>query len=209
MVGPARASSHNSSSRYPTIRGSEVFDARTPSNRIVWNMNPDFNVVRLQTIMESIQRMVPHDSPLVALAQQGDEAVGQIVVAEPSTGYHRGEPSISNRSADRTKHAQSEEASSSSGNICLGDNDERRWITQNLRQREYGHDLADLCNIIDDRRCLRTRTTSPPQRSPVRVRTPSGRGVFRVLAPGLNQVTWPDKLKSGPINKYDDPNNPK
>jgi hypothetical protein len=162
MVGPARASSHNSSSRYPTIRGSEVCDARTPSNRIIWNMNPDFNVVRLQTIMESIQRMVPHDSPLVALAQQGDEAVGQIVVAEPSTENHRGEPSIGNRSTDRTKRARSEEASSANGNRCLGDNDARRWITQNLQQREYGHDLADLRNIINDRRRIRTRMTSPP-----------------------------------------------
>jgi hypothetical protein len=44
----------------------------------------DFNVVQLQTIMESIQRMVPQDSPLVALAQQGNEAMGQIVATEPS-----------------------------------------------------------------------------------------------------------------------------
>jgi hypothetical protein len=68
MVGPAMAHSHNSSSRYPTIRGSEASDARTPSNRIVRNLNPSFNVVWIQTTMESIQRMVPHDSPLVALA---------------------------------------------------------------------------------------------------------------------------------------------
>jgi hypothetical protein len=79
--------------------------------------------------MESIQRMVPHDSPLVALAQQGDEAVGQIIVAEPSTENHRGEPSIGNRPADRTKRARSEEASSANGNRSLGDNDARRWIT--------------------------------------------------------------------------------
>jgi hypothetical protein len=35
MVGPARAPSLNSSSRYPTIRESKVFDRRTPSNRVV------------------------------------------------------------------------------------------------------------------------------------------------------------------------------
>jgi hypothetical protein len=34
-----------------------------------------FNAVKLQTIMESIQWMVPQDSPIVALAQQGAEAV--------------------------------------------------------------------------------------------------------------------------------------
>jgi hypothetical protein len=42
----------------------------------------------------------------------------------------------------------------------------------------------------------------------VRVCTLSGRGVFRVLAPGLSQVTWPKKFKSGPIDKYDGSNNP-
>jgi hypothetical protein len=34
--------------------------------------------------MESIQCMVPQDSLLVSLAQQGAEAVGQIVVVKPS-----------------------------------------------------------------------------------------------------------------------------
>jgi hypothetical protein len=58
MVGPVRAASHNSSSRYPTIRGSEASDTRTPSNRIVQNLNLDFNSVRFQTIMESLQLMV-------------------------------------------------------------------------------------------------------------------------------------------------------
>jgi hypothetical protein len=36
--------------------------------------------------MESIQRMVSQGSPLMALAQQGAEAVGQIVASELSTG---------------------------------------------------------------------------------------------------------------------------
>jgi hypothetical protein len=69
MVGPVRADSQNSSKRYPTIRGSEASDARTPNSRVIQNLNPDFNAVRLQMTMESIQQMVPQDSPLVALAQ--------------------------------------------------------------------------------------------------------------------------------------------
>jgi hypothetical protein len=47
MVGPARAPSHNSSSRYPTIRGSKASDAQIPSNRVIRNMNPDFNAIQL------------------------------------------------------------------------------------------------------------------------------------------------------------------
>jgi hypothetical protein len=57
--------------------------------------------------MEPTQRMVPQDSPVIALTQQGAEAVGKIVAAEPSTGNHRGEPSIGNQSNDQAKHAQS------------------------------------------------------------------------------------------------------
>jgi hypothetical protein len=79
--------------------------------------------------MESIQRMFPQDSPLVALAQQGAEAMGQIVIAEPSAGNHQGEPSVDNWSVDRAKHARSEEASSASGNRCLAEGDAHRWIT--------------------------------------------------------------------------------
>jgi hypothetical protein len=71
MVGLARADSQNNSSKYSTIRGSEASDTRTPSSRVLQILNPDFNTVRLQTIMESIQRMVSQDSLLVALAQQG------------------------------------------------------------------------------------------------------------------------------------------
>jgi hypothetical protein len=80
--------------------------------------------------MESIQRMATEGSPLVALAQQGTE-VANIIVAQRSTNYPRVEPSVSNRSNDRLKRAQSEEASSISGNRCLADNDTRRSITQN------------------------------------------------------------------------------
>jgi hypothetical protein len=38
-------------------------------------MNPDFNAVHVQAIIETIQRMAPDGSPLALLAQQGAEAV--------------------------------------------------------------------------------------------------------------------------------------
>jgi hypothetical protein len=69
MVAPAGGPSQNSSSRYPTIGRSEVFDARTPNDGMIRNLNLDFNTIRLQIIMESIQRMAPEGSLLVALAQ--------------------------------------------------------------------------------------------------------------------------------------------
>jgi hypothetical protein len=50
--------------------------------------------------MESIQWMVPLNSPLIALAQQGVEVVGHIVAAAPTTENHRGEPSGGNQSND-------------------------------------------------------------------------------------------------------------
>jgi hypothetical protein len=46
MVGPHRFDSCNSSGKYPTIRGSMGFDAWTPSNRVVQNLNLDFNAVQ-------------------------------------------------------------------------------------------------------------------------------------------------------------------
>jgi hypothetical protein len=98
MVGPARGDSQNNSSKYPTIGGSEAYDAQTPSSNIVQNVNQDFNSIRLQAIMKSIQRMVPSDSPLVTLAQQGTEAVGNITAATPTIEKHRGKPSNGNRS---------------------------------------------------------------------------------------------------------------
>jgi hypothetical protein len=45
MVTPNGDRSHNSSSRYHTIRRSETSDARTPSGGLVQNLNPNFNVV--------------------------------------------------------------------------------------------------------------------------------------------------------------------
>jgi hypothetical protein len=73
--------------------------------------------------------MVPENAPLVALAQQGVEAAGNIVVATPLAGKHWGEPSIGNRSKDRAKRAQSKAVSSASGNRHLADNDARWRVT--------------------------------------------------------------------------------
>jgi hypothetical protein len=66
MVAPNGDRSHNSPSKYPTIRRSEAFDAQTPSGGLVQNMNPYFNTVRVQVIMETIQRMAPDGSPLLS-----------------------------------------------------------------------------------------------------------------------------------------------
>jgi hypothetical protein len=95
MVAPNGDLLHNSSSRYPIIERSETFDARTLNDGMIRNLNPYFNAIRLQTIMESTQRMTPEDSPLIALFQQGAEVVNAIV-AQRSTGDPRGEPSIDN-----------------------------------------------------------------------------------------------------------------
>jgi hypothetical protein len=77
--------------------------------------------------------------------------VGQIVAVEPSVGNHRGEPSVGIRSADRAKSTQSEEASLTSANRHLADNDARQCITQNHRKSEYGRDPTNLGNIINDK----------------------------------------------------------
>jgi hypothetical protein len=71
MVAPNEDQPHHSSSGYPTIGRSEALDAQTPSTGLIWNLNKDFNAVRVQAIMETIQRMAPDDLPLALLAQQG------------------------------------------------------------------------------------------------------------------------------------------
>jgi hypothetical protein len=53
-VVPNGDRSHNSSSRNPTIGRSEASDARSPNVGIIRNLNPEFNAMRLQTIMETI-----------------------------------------------------------------------------------------------------------------------------------------------------------
>jgi hypothetical protein len=95
MVAPNEDPSHNNSSRYPTIGRSKASDAQTPNARLVQNMNPDFNTVQLQTILESIQRMAPEGPPLIALDQQGTEAEN-LMVAERSAGNPPREPSVGN-----------------------------------------------------------------------------------------------------------------
>jgi hypothetical protein len=82
MVALIGAPLQNNFSRYPTIGRSEASDAQTPSDRLAWNLNLDFNTVWLQTIMQSIQRMALEGSPLLALAQQGDEASNHVIVAK-------------------------------------------------------------------------------------------------------------------------------
>jgi hypothetical protein len=141
MVAPNEDQPCHSSSGYPTIGRSEASDAQTPSTGLIRNLNPDFNAVRVQAIMETIQRMAPDGSPLALLAQQGAEAVN-LVVAEKSTDVPRKEPSGGHN--DRARRARSEVASSFSPNQRLAGNNARRRITQNRNVREYGRDRDDL-----------------------------------------------------------------
>jgi hypothetical protein len=172
---------------------------------LVQNLNSDFNVVRVQAIMETIQRMAPDGSPLALLVQQGAKAAN-LVVAEKSTGVPRREPSGGYN--DRARRAQSEVASSFSPNRRLAGNDARRRITQNRNVREYGRDRDDLRNVIEDRRRFQDRTPSPPRRQLVRDVTPTGRSGFRALAGPLRDVQWPAKFKVGHIDQYDGTSNP-
>jgi hypothetical protein len=94
--------------------------------------------------MESIQQMVPSDSPLITLAQEGVEVAGNIVAMAPMVGNYRGEPFGGNRLHDWAKRAGSEAASSASSNKRLADNDALWQIAQNCQQREYGPDRDDL-----------------------------------------------------------------
>jgi hypothetical protein len=92
---------------------------------------------------------------------------------------------------------------------ATGANDARQCITQNRQVRELCHNCDDLHNVVDDRRRLRARSPTPPQHSPPRDVTPSGRGGFCALASSLKHVIWPDKFKPGHIDKYDGSSNPK
>jgi hypothetical protein len=206
MVAPNGDRSNNTSTRYPTIGRSEVSDARTPSGGLVRNLNPNFNAVRVQAIMKTIQCMAPDGSPLAILAQQGVEAVN-LVVTEKSAGFPWREPSVGDN--DRGRPARSEAASSASPNHHLSEHDVRRHITQNQAAREYSHERDDLCNIIEDQRCLKLRTLSPPRRSLVEDVAPMEKSGFRALAGPLRQVRWPDKFKTGNIDRYDGSSNPK
>jgi hypothetical protein len=125
MVALNGDQSRNSSSGYPTIGRSETSDAQTPSAGLVQNLNPDFNAVRVQAIMETIHRMAPDGSPLALLAQQGAEAAN-LVVAEKTASGPRREPSAGHN--NRARRARSEAASSASPNQHLAENDARQRI---------------------------------------------------------------------------------
>jgi hypothetical protein len=96
MVALAEAPSQNTTSQYLTIGRSKASGAQTPEDRMIRNLNPDFNAVRLQTIMETVHHMVLEGSPLGALAQQGIEASNNVVEAERSARNRRAEPSLEN-----------------------------------------------------------------------------------------------------------------
>jgi hypothetical protein len=75
---------------------------KSPSAGLAGNLYPDFNVVRVQAIMETIKRMTPDGSPLALLAQQGAEAVN-LIVAEKSASGPQKEPSAGHN--DRARRA--------------------------------------------------------------------------------------------------------
>jgi hypothetical protein len=139
--------------------------------------------------METIQHMVPDGFPLAVLTQQGAEAAN-LVVTENSTG------------------TQSEAASSASPYHRLSEHDAWQRISQNRAARECGHDRDDLRHGIEDRRCSRVKTPSPPRRYLVEDIAPVGKSGFRALTGPLRQVRWPDKFKTGNIDRYDGFNNP-
>jgi hypothetical protein len=126
--GPNRSTFTQQLQQISHHRESKESNVQTPNDGMIRNSNLDFNAIRLQTIMVSIQRMAHEGSPLVALARQRAEAVNY-VTAQRSTGNPRGESFIGNRSNDRAKRARSEAASSTSGNHHLTDNDVHRRIT--------------------------------------------------------------------------------
>jgi hypothetical protein len=126
MVAPNGDRSRNSFSGYPTIGRSDTPDIQTPSAGLVQNLNSDFNIVRVQAIMNTIQCMTPIGSPLALLAQQGAEAAN-LIVADKSTSGPQREPSAGHN--DRARCARSEAASSASPNRHLAENDARQHIT--------------------------------------------------------------------------------
>jgi hypothetical protein len=149
--------------------------------------------------------MAPDGSPLALLAQQGAEAVNLIVAKKLASGARR-EPSAGHN--DRAWRARSEAASSASPNRHLAENDVRWCITQNCNTREYGCNRDDLRNVIEDRRHIRDRTSSSPQRFLARGITPTGRSGFRALAGPLREVRWPTKFMAGHIDQYDGSSSP-
>jgi hypothetical protein len=73
--------------------------------------------------------------------------------------------------------------------------------------REYGCDWDDLRNVIEERRRLKLRTPSPPRCSLAEDAAPVGKSGFHALAGPLRQVWWPNKFKTGNIDRYDGSSN--
>jgi hypothetical protein len=144
-------------------------------------------------------------APLAVLAQQGAEAAN-LIVTEKSVGIPRREPSVGDN--DRARCARSEAASSASPNCHLTEQNERWRITQRRTAREYGRERDGLHNVIEDRRRLRRKTLSPPRRFLTEDIVSTGRSGFRALTRPLRQVRWPDKFKTGNIDRYDGSSNP-
>jgi hypothetical protein len=159
MVAPNGDRSLNSSSGYSTIGRSETSSTQIPSAGLVRNLTPDFNVVQVQAIMEIIKRMTHDGSHLSLLAQQGAEAAN-LVVAKKSASELRREPHAGHN--DRARHARSEATSSASPNQHLAENDACWRVTQNHSAHKYDRNWDDLCNVIEGRRRIRHRTSSPP-----------------------------------------------
>jgi hypothetical protein len=88
-------------------------DVQTSNAGLVRNLNPDFNAVWVQVIMETIYRMSSDGSPLALLAQQGAEAAN-LIVAEKSANRSQGESSAGRN--NQARRARSEVASSASPN---------------------------------------------------------------------------------------------
>jgi hypothetical protein len=144
--------------------------------------------------------------PFAVLAQQGAEAVN-LVIVEKSTGVPRRE--LSTEDNDRARCARSEAASSASPNHRSSKHDARWRITQIRAAWEYGCDQDDLRNVIEERRHLGLRTPSPPRRSLAENVAPVGKSGYRALVGPLRQIWWPDKFRTGNIDRYDGSRNPK
>jgi hypothetical protein len=146
--------------------------------------------------------MAPPCCPSSARAEAAN-----LVIVEKSASVPWREPSIGDN--DRARRARSEAASSTSPNRRLSEHDAWWRITQYCTTWEYGREQDDICNVIEDRRRLRLRRPSPPQQPLAGDVTPVGKGGFHALAGPLKQVWWPDKFKTGNIDRYDGSSNPK
>jgi hypothetical protein len=72
-----------------------------------------------------------------------------------------------------------------------------RWIRPLGCQDKLAYECPRLAK---DRRRIRDRTSSPPQRFPARGITPIGRSAFCAQAGPFREVRWPDKLKASHID---------